>query len=80
MQIMADKNLVRRNEEQRAHIYEAALPRDTTQQQLVGDLLDRAFGGSARQLVMQALASRPATPEDLDEIRSLLDEYERGTR
>ena len=80
MQIMGDKNLVRRNEEQRAHIYEAALPQDTTQQQLVGDLLDRAFGGSARQLVMQALASRPASTEDLDEIRRLLDEYERGTR
>ncbi len=80
MQIMAEKNLVRRNEEQRAHVYEAALPRDATQQQLVGDLLDRAFGGSARQMVMQALASRPASTEDLDEIRRLLDEYERGTR
>lgn len=80
MQIMADKGSVRRNEEQRAHVYAATLPRDTTQQQLVGDLLDRAFGGSARQLVMQALASRPASTEDLDEIRRLLDEYERGTR
>jgi predicted transcriptional regulator len=80
MQIMGEKALVRRNEEQRAHVYEAALPRDTTQQQLVGDLLDRAFGGSARQMVMHALASRPASAEDLDEIRRLLDEYERGTR
>jgi predicted transcriptional regulator len=80
MQIMAEKGLVHRNEEQRAHIYEAALPQDTTQRQLVGDLLDRAFGGSARELVMQALASRPATTEDLDEIRRMLDEYERGKR
>jgi predicted transcriptional regulator len=80
MQIMADKNLVSRNEDQRAHVYQAALPQDTTQRQLVGDLLDRAFGGSARDLVMQALASRPATNEDLDEIRRMLDDYERGKR
>ena len=48
MQIMAEKGLVRRNEKQRAHIYEAAQPREWTQQRLAGDLLQRAFGGSAR--------------------------------
>ncbi len=78
MQIMAEKGLVRRNEEQRAHVYEAVLPKDATQQQLVGDLLDRAFGGSAQELVMQALATRRATNVELDEIRRLLDEYEKG--
>src|SRR5215469_18668995 len=50
MQIMAEKGLVRRDEGQRAHIYEAAKPREWTQQQLAGDLLQRAFNGSARSL------------------------------
>jgi len=77
MQIMADKGLVRRNEKQRAHLYEAALPKESTQRQLVGDLLDRAFGGSAMQLVMQALSAKRATPAEIDQIRQLLDEFER---
>ncbi len=80
MQIMADKGLVRRNEDQRAHVYTPIAPRETTQRQLVGDLLDRAFGGSAPQLVMQALASRRATPDELAKIRHMLDEFERGER
>jgi predicted transcriptional regulator len=77
MQIMAEKGLVRRDEKQRAHLYEAALPRESTQRQLVGDLLDRAFGGSATQLVMHALSAKRATPVEIDQIRQLLDEYER---
>jgi BlaI family penicillinase repressor len=76
MQLMADKGLVRRNEEQRAHIYESMVPRESTQRQLVGDLLDRAFGGSAMQMVMQALSAKRATPAEIDQIRKLLDEYE----
>jgi predicted transcriptional regulator len=75
MQIMAEKGLVRRNEEQRAHIYEAAKPREWTQQQLAGDLLDRAFSGSAKALLLGALSARKATKKDLDELRQLLDEY-----
>jgi predicted transcriptional regulator len=75
MQIMAEKGLVRRNEEQRTHIYEAWLPRESTQRQLVGDLLDRAFGGSAMQLMMQALSTKRATPAEIDQIRRMLDEY-----
>lgn len=75
LQIMAEKGLVRRNEEQRTHIYEAMAPRDSTQRQLVGDLLDRAFGGSAMQLVMQALSAKRATPAEIDQIRRMLDEY-----
>ena len=80
MQIMADKGSVRRNEEQRAHVYEARLPREQTQRQLVGDLLDRAFEGSAARLVMQALESKQATAQELTEIRNMLDEFERGTK
>ena len=75
MQIMAEKGLVRRNEEQRAHIYEAAKPREWTQQQLAGDLLDRAFSGSAKALLVGALSARRATKKELDELRKLLDEY-----
>ena len=80
MQIMADKGLVRRNEEQRAHVYAAVAGREITQRQLVGDLVNRAFGGSATQLIMQALASRRATPEELSKIRHILDEFERGAQ
>jgi BlaI family penicillinase repressor len=76
MQLMAEKGLVRRNEEQRAHLYEATAPRESTQRQLVGDLLDRAFGGSAMQLVMQALSAKRATRAEIDQIRCLLDQYE----
>ena len=80
MQIMAEKGIVRRNEDQRAHVYEARLPQEQTQQQLVDDLLDRAFGGSATQMVMQALSAKKATPEELAKIRQLLDEFERGAK
>lgn len=78
MQIMAEKGLVRRNEEQRAHVYEAARPREWTQRQLAGDLLTRAFNGSASRMLLGALSARKASPEELAEIRRLLDEYERG--
>jgi len=77
---MADKGLVGRNEDQRAHVYEAAGRQEDTQRQLVGDLVERAFGGSATQLVMQALAAKRATPEELAEIRRILDEFERGAK
>ena len=78
MQIMAEKGLVRRDQKQRAHIYEAARPREWTQRQLAGDLLRRAFNGSARSLMMGALSARKASKEELSELRRLLDEYERG--
>src|SRR5215469_10469474 len=58
LQIMADKGLVLRDEKQRAHVYEASRPREWTQQQLAGDLLRRAFNGSARSLMMGALSAR----------------------
>jgi predicted transcriptional regulator len=80
MQIMAEKGLVRRDEKQRAHIYEASRPQAATQRQLAGDLLQRAFGGSAKSLVMGALAAQKASRKELAEIRKLLDEYEKGTK
>jgi predicted transcriptional regulator len=80
MQVMAEKGLVRRDENQRAHIYEAARPREWTQRQLAGDMLQRAFNGSAKSLMMGALSSRKASKQELAELRALLDEYERKTR
>jgi BlaI family transcriptional regulator, penicillinase repressor len=76
MQIMADKGLVTRDETARTHVYIAACSEDKTQRQLVGDLLERAFGGSARKLVMQALSARRASPDEIAEIRQLLDQME----
>ncbi len=79
LQIMTEKGLVTRDERARSHVYRARWSEDTTQRQLVTDLLDRAFGGSAARLVMQALAISPASPDELKEIRRLLDER-RGAR
>jgi predicted transcriptional regulator len=79
LQIMAEKGLVDRDESQRAHLYTARLAAEQTQTQLVRDLLDRAFEGSATRLVMRALSSRTATPEELAEIRELLDQLEGET-
>jgi len=78
LQIMAEKRLVRRNETARTHIYEAAYTEDQTQRQLVTDLLDRAFGGSAAQLVLQALATTKATPQELAEIKKLIEKHGGG--
>jgi predicted transcriptional regulator len=73
LQIMAEKGLVSRDERERTHVYHPRLSEDQTQRQLVRDLLDRAFGGSPSKLVMQALATRRASAEELGEIRRLLD-------
>jgi predicted transcriptional regulator len=78
LQIMTEKGLVERDESDRTHIYRARLSEEQTQQQLVGDLLDRAFGGSASKLVMQALATTRATPDELREIRQLIERRSRG--
>jgi BlaI family transcriptional regulator, penicillinase repressor len=75
MQIMAEKGLVLRNEEQRTHVYQAMAPRESTERQIVGDLLDRAFGGSAAQLVMRALSTKRATAAEIEQIRRLLNDY-----
>jgi predicted transcriptional regulator len=80
MQIMIEKGLVRRDDTQRSHVYEAVAPAEVTQKQLVADLLARAFGGSARQLVLQALSSKRASRAELAEIRTLLDEMEKKAK
>jgi BlaI family penicillinase repressor len=80
LQIMAEKGLVTRDESQRAHLYVPRCPEEQTQTQLVRDLLDRAFDGSAARLVQRALSSRPATPEELAEIRQWLDQREGETK
>ncbi len=78
MQIMAEKGLVRRDETERAHVYEAARPREWTQRQLAGDLMERAFSGSAKAMLMGALSARKATKKELAEMRKLLEEYGGG--
>jgi predicted transcriptional regulator len=74
MQIMADKGLVTRNESARTHVYGARVSQEHTQRQLVNDLVERAFGGSAAELVLRALSSHRASESELREIRKLIDE------
>jgi BlaI family transcriptional regulator, penicillinase repressor len=76
LQIMAEKDLVRRDAKQRAHVYQARVPREQTQTQMVGDLVDKLFGGSASNLVMHALSSKRASAKELAEIRKTLDAME----
>jgi predicted transcriptional regulator len=78
MQIMTAKGTLRRNQEQRAHVYEACQPAETTKRALAGDVLQRVFQGSASQLMMHALEGRRTSREELEKLRHLLDEYERG--
>jgi predicted transcriptional regulator len=80
LQIMTEKGLVARDESDRSHVYRARLSEGETQRQLLDDLLGRAFGGSAAKLVMQALSGNKATPEELADIRRLLDEKQGGRR
>ena len=76
LQIMTEKGLVRRNESQRTHIYQARLRKEETQRHLVSDLLERAFEGSAARLATHALSAHKVSPEEVQEIRRLLDELE----
>ena len=76
LQIMTEKGLVVRDESQRAHIYESRLSEQKTQGQLLGDLMERAFGGSPAKLVMQALAGKKTSQAEIDAIRAMLDHLE----
>jgi predicted transcriptional regulator len=76
MQIMHAKGLVTRDESERTHVYAAAVEREETEGGLISDLARRAFGGSAAKLVMRALSDAPASPDELAEIRRLLDAAE----
>jgi BlaI family penicillinase repressor len=78
MQLMLGKGLLLRTERFGAHVYEAGIPKEQTQKQIVGDLLTRAFEGSARELVLGALSAQPASREDLDEIRGMIDKFEKA--
>lgn len=79
LQIMTDKGLVERDASSRAHVYKPLHSQEHTQRRLVGDLLDRAFGGSASRLLVQALAARPAGPQERQEIRRLLESFDEQT-
>lgn len=76
LQIMDEKGLVRRDLSERAHVYTAAHPREVTQAQLAGDLLQRAFAGSATSLLLGALSARKPSKKELAELRKFLDEFE----
>lgn len=76
LQIMTAKGTVRRNESQRAHVYEAGRPAAQTKRQLAEDVLQRVFEGSASQLMMHALAGRKTSPREIEELRRILDHHE----
>ncbi len=78
MQLMLEKRLVTRSERFRSHVYEARAPKEQTQTQIAGDLLQRAFDGSARSLVMGALSAQPASAAELAEIRAMIDRFARN--
>jgi predicted transcriptional regulator len=80
LQLMTEKGITVREEAGRVHVYRAGFAQEATQQRLVADLLDRAFGGSSASLVMQALAAKPASAEELREIRRLLAEHKEQRR
>ena len=80
LQIMTDKGLVRRDESERTHVYKATATEDQTKRQLVAELVDKVFEGSPAKLVMQALSAGKASPEEIAEIRRLLDAHRGGRR
>ena len=80
MQIMAQKGLLKRDDTDKAHVYEPAHSRELMQKQLAGDLLQRGFDWSMKNLMIGALSARSATKEELAELRQLLDDYEKGER
>ena len=79
MQMMVDKGLLTRSERFRSHVYQVSVSREETQQQLAGNLLTRAFAGSATNLVLGALSVQKVSAEELAEIRKVLDRAEKGT-
>jgi predicted transcriptional regulator len=81
LQIMVTKGLAdRRDGDARSHVYRATASEAETQQRLVKDLMDRAFGGSAAKLVMQALSATPTSAKDLEEIRQALSRAKGGAK
>jgi len=79
MQLMVEKGLLSRTEDYRSHVYAARIEKGNTQRQLARNLLQRAFGGSAHDLVLGALSAQKVSARELADIRKLLDDYEKGT-
>ncbi len=77
MQLMTEKGLLGRSERFRSHVYEARIPRERAQRMLTRNLLERAFDGSAKSLVLGALSAQPISARELAEIREMLDQYEK---
>ena len=80
LQIMTEKGLVERDESQRPQIYRTRYSQQQTQRQSLRDLLQRAFGGSVKALVLQAMAAKRSSKEELEAIEQLLDRFERGEK
>lgn len=80
LQIMHEKGLVTRDTSQRSHVYAPAVAREAIQTNLVSELLDKAFEGSAQNLILRALAARPSTPEELDAIRAMIDTFQNNQK
>ena len=80
MQVMAEKGLLERSERFRSHVYEVKIPKERTQQLLARNLLQRAFDGSAKNLMLGALSSQKISAKELAEIRRMLDQFEKGSR
>jgi BlaI family transcriptional regulator, penicillinase repressor len=80
MQIMTEKNLLARDEENKSHIYSAVYKKDETQKVLLDKFLESTFGGSASKLVLQALGNRKTSKKEIEEIRKFLDEIEGGKK
>ncbi len=75
MQVMTEKGLLIRSERFRSHVYEAGVPKEQTQKQIAADLLRRAFDGSAKSLLLGALSAQPTSPEELRDLRQMLDAF-----
>lgn len=80
MQVMAEKGLLDRSEQFRSHVYAPRIAKGHTQQRLARNLVQRAFDGSAKNLVLGALSAQKVSPAELQEIRQMLDEFEKGAR
>jgi predicted transcriptional regulator len=78
MQVMTEKGLLIRSERFGSHVYETALPKEQTQKQIAGDLLKRAFEGSARSLVLGALSAKTASAEELRDIQRMIETFQKG--
>jgi len=76
LSVMLDKGLLKRDENATPHVYRPAAPQQRTQKRMLGDLIEKVYDGSATALMLHALSSKKATPEELKEIRELLDQLE----